>query len=128
MIVFNIEGRLPGCNEYIEECRKNPHAGAKCKADAESMIMWQIGTVPKIEGEVIFRFEWHEKTKRRDKDNVAFAKKFIFDALQKAGKLENDGNRNVAGFEDRFIYGASEGVKVYVYAADEQEGGTGAKG
>lgn len=123
MIVFNIEGRLPGCNEYIEECRKNPHAGAKCKADAESMIMWQLGTVPKIEGEVIFRFEWHEKTKRRDKDNVAFAKKFIFDALQKAGKLENDGNRNVAGFEDRFIYGASEGVKVYVYAADEKADG-----
>lgn len=123
MIVFNIEGRLPGCNEYIEECRKNPHAGAKCKADAESMIMWQIGTVPKIEGEVIFRFEWREKTKRRDKDNVAFAKKFIFDALQKAGKLENDGNRNVAGFEDRFIYGASEGVKVYVYAAEEKADG-----
>lgn len=126
MIVFNIEGRLPTCNEYIDECRRNPYAGAKCKQDAESMIMWQIGTVPKITGEVFFHFEWREKTRRRDKDNVAFAKKFIFDALQKAGKLENDGNKNIAGFKDTFIYGASEGVKVYVCAADGTEGSRGA--
>ena len=51
---------------------------------------------------VYLRFNWIEPNKRRDKDNIASAKKFIIDALVKSGILENDGWKNVIGFSDRF--------------------------
>jgi len=57
-------------------------------------------------------FIWIESNKRRDPDNVAFAKKFILDAAQKAGLIENDGHKQIAGFTDRFEFGGQCGVVV----------------
>ncbi|WP_049917244.1 hypothetical protein [uncultured Megasphaera sp.] len=48
------------------------------------------------------KFHWVEKNKRRDKDNIAFAKKFILDALQEMGILQNDGWSEILGFSDTF--------------------------
>ena len=114
--VVQIKGKLPSLNDYIGECRKNPHAGAKMKKDAETLIMVQLGRMQRITSPVIIHFEWHEKNARRDKDNVAAAKKFILDALQKAGKLENDNNKYIAGFSDAFIYGVDYGVTLRIEA------------
>jgi len=47
-------------------------------------------------------FHWHENTMRRDLDNIAFAKKFILDALVKAEVLKNDNWEYVRGFVDSF--------------------------
>ena len=49
------------------------------------------------------RFEWHERTKKRDADNIASAKKFILDALVKNGVLEDDSRKYVKGFYDAII-------------------------
>lgn len=49
------------------------------------------------------RFEWHERTKKRDADNIASAKKFILDALVKNGVLEDDSRKYVKGFYDTII-------------------------
>ena len=49
------------------------------------------------------RFEWHEKTKKRDYDNIAFAKKFILDALVKNGVLVDDSRKYVKGGYDTII-------------------------
>ena len=49
------------------------------------------------------RFEWHERTKKRDADNIASAKKFILDALVKCGVLEDDSRKYVKGFYDQVI-------------------------
>ena len=38
----------------------------------------------------------------KDPDNVAFAKKFILDGLQKSGSITGDGMREIAGFTDSF--------------------------
>ena len=35
-------------------------------------------------------FAWYRPDKRTDKDNVAFAKKFVLDALQIVGVIPND--------------------------------------
>lgn len=67
-----------------------------------------------IASPVHITFIWHEPNQRRDKDNVAFAKKFILDALQKSGRLENDNNRFISGFSDKFVYDRSEGVEVII--------------
>lgn len=45
---------------------------------------------------------WVAKDKRTDRDNIAFAKKFVQDALVKCGVLEDDGWKYVVGFSDRF--------------------------
>lgn len=103
-----IRGKLPSLNEYINACRRNRYAGAAMKQDAERLVVLQLGALQPIKSPVIIHFIWHEKTRRRDKDNVAAAKKFILDAMQKARKIPNDNNRFVAGFSDRFVYGAKE--------------------
>ena len=58
--------------------------------------------LPKFEDAITVEFTWVEENKRRDFDNIAFAKKFIFDALQKAGKIKNDSWKYVRGFSDSF--------------------------
>ena len=45
-----------------------------------------------------------EENKKRDLDNICFAKKFILDALVKANVLKNDTHNYVVGFTDTFQY------------------------
>lgn len=111
---IKITGKLPSLNEYIKACRSNRYAGAKMKTDTEILIMFQLYSMKPVTSPVIIHFRWFEKTRRRDKDNVAFAKKFILDAMQKSGKLINDNNRYIAGFTDSFEYGNDEGVEVMI--------------
>lgn len=105
---INIVGKLPSLNEYVEACRRNAHCGARLKCNVEAGIIPQLAKLKKIEKPVHITFIWHEINKRRDKDNVAAAKKFILDAMQKSGKLINDNNNYITGFTDLFEYGAKE--------------------
>jgi Holliday junction resolvase RusA-like endonuclease len=104
-----IKQKLPSLNEYTRVCRSNAYKGGKFKAEVEEVIGWYIKqaltskTLHKPSGAVLVRFEWHEKTKRRDADNIAFAKKFILDALVKCGVLENDSRKFVKGFYDVIV-------------------------
>lgn len=109
-----IHGKLPTANEYIDACRKNRYAAAKMKREAENLIMGQAFRLMKITKKVTIRLVWFEETRKRDPDNVAFAKKFILDALQRIGKLQNDNSRWIAGFEDAFVYGKGQGVLIEV--------------
>ena len=45
---------------------------------------------------------WVVPNKRTDRDNVAFAKKFVQDALVQCGVLKDDGWKYVVGFSDKF--------------------------
>ena len=60
-------------------------------------------TLHKTSGTVMVRFEWHEKTKKRDADNIASAKKFILDALVKMKVLPDDSRKYVKGFYDKIV-------------------------
>lgn len=104
MAKLTIPGRLPGANEYIKECRANYHAAAKMKREVETDVGYCIMSQlrGKRFGAVKLRFSWYEDGKKRDKDNIAFAKKFILDALQKAGVIKGDGWNCVVGFSDEF--------------------------
>lgn len=89
------------------------------KFESEKIIIMQIRDRRTVEGVVTVHFTWHEKDRRRDKDNVAFAKKFVLDALQKCGVLRNDNNQVIAGFTDSFRYGEDYGVTVEIEVLGE---------
>lgn len=108
--ICKIDMKLPSANEYIQVCRTNPYKAAKFKNNLEADISLFITRLPRFENPVKIHFHWIESNKKRDLDNVAFAKKFILDALTKSGKLKNDNHKYVIGFTDTFEYGETTGV------------------
>lgn len=100
-----IDGRLPGLNNYTAAANAHWAVGAKLKKDTEEAIGWyilsQLAGV-KIATKVRIDFHWFEANMKRDQDNIAFAKKFIQDALVKMGVLQGDGWRYVKGLSDDF--------------------------
>lgn len=107
---IEIPFRLPSLNQYINECRKNRYAGANMKKKVDSDIGYFINQLPQYDNPIKIHFHWVEENKRRDLDNVCFAKKFILDSMVKAGKLKDDNRNYVVGFEDSFEYGKSSKV------------------
>ena len=100
-----IHGRLPNLNEYINAERTNRYIAANMKKKTEERIAAEILTQLNglhITEMVNMVYTWVEPNKKRDKDNIAFAKKFIQDALVKSGVLNNDGWREIDGFSDLF--------------------------
>ena len=104
MIRVDLPIKLPSFNDYIAECRRNKYAGAKMKKQCEEEILLFMRHLPKLKKPVRIIFIWVEDNKRRDFDNIAFAKKFILDAMVKGGFLEDDNRKCVTGFVDKFAY------------------------
>jgi len=103
--LLTIPGRLPGLNEYINAERSNKHKAAQMKRQAQETIGWHIKSqLPgvKIEKPVTMIYRWYEANRRRDKDNIAFARKFIQDSLVEMRVLKNDGWDEISGFVDEF--------------------------
>lgn len=105
MIKIEIPMKLPSLNEYINACRTNYHVGNNMKKGVQSDISYFINSLPCFEKPVKIHFIWVEANKKRDLDNICFAKKFILDALQECKKLKNDNRKWVTGFIDSFEYG-----------------------
>ncbi len=109
-MTIEIPLKLPGANEYINACRRNRFAGAKMKSDVQSQIGAFISDLPVFDKPQRIHFLWIEGNKRRDLDNICFAKKFILDALVQNGKLKDDNRKFVAAFTDDFGYGVTHKV------------------
>ena len=60
------------------------------------------GELPAIDFKAYFVITYYCKNKRKDMDNIAAAKKFIFDGLVTAGKLKNDGWNEIGGWTEEF--------------------------
>ena len=54
------------------------------------------------------------KTRRRDADNIASAKKYILDAMQHMNVIPNDNRKIVTGFTDEIIDDTSDYVEVNI--------------
>lgn len=112
---FMYPHRLPSLNEYIRANRANAYAGADMKKRTETGIIYTAPNIPIEHYPVVVHFTWYEPNKRRDIDNVAFAKKFILDALVKKGVLAGDNPNYVTGFTDKIVYEkGTEGVFVQI--------------
>ena len=103
---LTVWGQLPGLNEIIAENRRNYHAGAKLKKEAQYTVEVCARKTLKrwrASGPVYMRYLWYEPNKKRDKDNVAAGgRKIIQDALVACGYIRNDGWNDIVGFSDEF--------------------------
>lgn len=117
--IYKINMKLPSLNEYVNACRKNRFAGADMKRRIEAKIALFLQDMPTYEKPVKIHFTWIEGNKRRDLDNVCFAKKFILDAMVKNGKLKDDNRRHVTAFTDSFEYGEETSVLLQIEEVKE---------
>ena len=112
-MIIEIDMKLPSLNEYIAACKVhkgNWNKGNQMKQDIQKDIMMFLNKMPKYEKPIKIHFHWVEGSKRRDLDNIAFAKKFILDAMVNAGKLKDDNRKYVSAFTDTFSYGSQTKV------------------
>ncbi len=66
--------------------------------------------------------EYTAANRKRDKDNIAFAKKFIFDALVENHVIPNDGWKNIDSFSDSFKVDTQHPrVEVEIHTVDEDK-------
>lgn len=106
-IYYKKSRTLPGLNDYLSECRKNPKAGARMKSDYQKIIDYairrQLGRI-KIDKRIHISYTYYEADGRRDMDNIAgTAHKFIQDSLIECGVISDDGWKNISGFTDKFL-------------------------
>lgn len=101
---FTIPGRLPDLNAYTRLNRANYNAANAAKRESQDLIMWAIKQqrVKPFATRVKISYLWVEKNMMRDLDNIAFAQKFVQDALVNSGILPGDGWKCIRGFEHDF--------------------------
>lgn len=102
---YEINMKLPSLNDYTKWCRGNKFLANKKKAQIELEISLFLMTMPKWNNPIKIHFHWIEGNKKRDLDNICFAKKFILDSMVKYGKLKDDNRKCVTAFTDSFSYG-----------------------
>jgi Holliday junction resolvase RusA-like endonuclease len=119
LIRVEINMKLPSLNEYVNVCRTNKFKASKFKKNLEEDIMMFTNRLPRFENPVKIHFHWIEGNKRRDLDNICFAKKFILDALVKSGKLQDDNRKCVTAFTDTFEYGEETKVILEIEEAND---------
>lgn len=107
ILKFCVPDRLPGLNEYVEACRRNPHAGGNMKKRDQSFVEWHLSQQLKrvtVKCPVRMVYRWYEKDRRRDLDNISsYGRKVIQDALVESKILPNDGWGQIKGFTDDFF-------------------------
>lgn len=100
-----VRGVLPGLNEMTNANRSNRYQGSEQKKDATNRVYrsCKASKLKPIDGLNDYTFIWYCKDKRRDKDNIMAGQKFIFDGLQSAGIIENDGRKQIGDINHRFL-------------------------
>lgn len=112
--IIEIPMKLPSLNEYIALCRYNRYKAAAEKKDVQADITIFLNKLPRLKTPIKINFTWVEKDKRRDLDNVCFAKKYILDCMVNLNKIEDDGQKYVIGFADVFEHGKETKVIVEI--------------
>ena len=106
-VIYRLEipYKFPSFNEYVNECRKNRYAGAKMKRQVQDDIGYFIKSLPEFHHPIKIHFHWIENNKRRDLDNICYAKKFILDSLVECHRMPDDNRNCVTAFLDTFENG-----------------------
>lgn len=113
---LDIKGIMPGLNDYSDAERKHRQIAAKMKAAETDRVAWVAKTqLPVFTKPIHLTITYREKNRKRDKDNIAFAKKFILDGLVAAGRIANDGWKQIDGWSEGFVVDAKDpGITVVI--------------
>ena len=126
MIQFRIDAKLPSLNDYINKLKgpKGKTLGAVFKAQTDALCMEymlpvKVAARALCKAPVLILCKWNEKSKRRDLDNVYSGKKYILDAMQKCGIIDNDNYTHIKGVYDTVIHGEKDFVTVELFGISE---------
>lgn len=110
LIKLVIEGELADLNHYIRVERSNRFGAAAMKEAMTSLVAQhaRYKKLPVIDYKFTMYTTWYCKNKKKDPDNISFAKKFILDGLMSAGIIKNDGWEQIAAFVDEFFIDAKK--------------------
>lgn len=105
-IVIPLKG-IPTLNEHDKANRGNKYGGASMKKKATNICAVYVKQAMNKgfnfeDLPVNLKFDWYVKNRRKDKDNIAFAKKYIFDGMVQAGLIDNDGWKQIGDWEESF--------------------------
>ena len=106
-------------NELVAANRANKFGANSMKQKADKVVeiytrkaMREGVTIKQLPAD--FDFVWYVPNRRKDKDNISSAVKFIFDGFVKAGLIENDGWKQVGDINHTFDIDKEE-PRVEVY-------------
>ena len=120
---------LPSLNDYLDAIGTNPKAGSKFKSDYQKPIVsairrclrgWKVTHPP-----IILHYKFYERRKghRRDVMNIfACADKFVEDALQITGTIENDNPDWVENTTHEFYWLDDPKAEPYIEVEIEERG------
>jgi len=114
---FTIPGEFISLNDYINKERANKFAAYAIKKEETERVNWEarIQHLPHLEHPVYLEFHWYCKNKKKDPDNIIFAKKFILDGMVQAQVLRGDGWEDILGIEDHWdIDSTNPRVEIYI--------------
>ena len=99
-----IKGSLTDLNKYVNLERSNKFAANALKQRETENIAWlcKEQNLKTMRPPVFLVFHWIAPNKKKDKDNIAYAKKFILDGLQMAQIIPRDSWDNIEGWSDKF--------------------------
>lgn len=78
-------------------------------------------TLKPVYNPCVIYIDWHEKTKRRDVDNIQSSQKFVLDAMVKNGILQDDGRRYVKQVNHEVIDDNDDFVVVRIQELKQEE-------
>lgn len=123
---FLIDSKLGSMNDYTKACRTHWSVGAEYKRSVESLIGWSIkrakvkGDLQATEKPVEVFIEWHERTRKRDCDNIQSAQKFILDALQHFKIIKNDSRKYIKQIHHKVVDDKKDFVIVELREVNEK--------
>jgi len=119
---YVFKGGFISLNEYINYERMQKYIAASIKKRETERVYYEALSQKKgqVNKKIFIVFHWFVKDKKKDKDNIAFAKKFILDGLVLAKVLKNDGFDEIEGFLDFFsVDPKDERVEVTLIEVDK---------
>ena len=100
-----IKGELTDFNTYSDAERTHRQKAARIKKNETYRVA--VAFLPhrldKPQLPINLKIKWVCKNRRKDKDNISFAKKFIFDGMQQAGYIKNDGWGEIGAWSEEFL-------------------------
>lgn len=114
--------KFPSLNEYIGAMNRNRHAGNAMKRDFTTQVGWWAKMLKPVSSPVHITFTYQEANRKRDPDNITFAKKFILDGLVAGGVLPNDTQAWVVGFTETWNVNSDVGVEIILTEVENGRG------